>query len=68
MNARTGFGVRGRYKLVWQTVVAVLAAFYIQRHFDITGINVPLVGELAVGAVACSRASWPSPSWAPPTR
>jgi phospho-N-acetylmuramoyl-pentapeptide-transferase len=52
VNARSGFGVRGRYKLVWQTVVAVLAAIYIQRHFDITAINVPLLGEVAVGAVA----------------
>jgi phospho-N-acetylmuramoyl-pentapeptide-transferase len=52
VNVRTGFGVRGRYKLVWQTVVAILAAVYIQRHFDITAINVPLLGELAVGAVA----------------
>jgi phospho-N-acetylmuramoyl-pentapeptide-transferase len=52
VNVRTGFGVRGRYKLVWQTVVAILAAVYIQRHFDITAINVPLIGELAVGAVA----------------
>jgi phospho-N-acetylmuramoyl-pentapeptide-transferase len=52
VNVRTGFGVRGRYKLVWQTIVSVLAAIYIQRHFDITAINVPLVGELAIGAVA----------------
>jgi phospho-N-acetylmuramoyl-pentapeptide-transferase len=52
VNVRTGFGVRGRYKLMWQTVVAILAAVYIQRHFDITAINVPLLGELAVGAVA----------------
>ena len=51
VNIRTGFGVRGRYKLVWQTAVAILAAIYIQRHFDITAINVPLLGELAVGAV-----------------
>jgi phospho-N-acetylmuramoyl-pentapeptide-transferase len=52
VNAQSGFGVRGRYKLVWQTVVAILAAIYIQRHFDITAINVPLLGEVAVGAVA----------------
>jgi phospho-N-acetylmuramoyl-pentapeptide-transferase len=52
VNIRTGFGVRGRYKLVWQTMVAILAAVYIQRHFDITAINVPLVGEIAIGAVA----------------
>jgi phospho-N-acetylmuramoyl-pentapeptide-transferase len=52
VNIQTGIGVRGRYKLVWQTVVAILAAVYIQRHFDITAINVPLLGELAIGAVA----------------
>jgi phospho-N-acetylmuramoyl-pentapeptide-transferase len=48
VNTRTGFGVRGRYKLVWQTVVAVLAAIYIQRHYDLTGINVPLVGQFEI--------------------
>lgn len=52
VNVRSGFGVRGRFKLVWQTVVAILAAVYIQSHFDITAINVPLVGELAIGALA----------------
>jgi len=51
VNVRTGFGVRGRYKLVWQTVVAVLAAIYIQRHFDLTGINVPLVGQFEIPIV-----------------
>jgi len=51
VNVRTGFGMRGRVKLVWQTTVAILAAVYIQRHFDITAINVPLVGEVAVGPV-----------------
>ena len=51
VNIRTGFGVRGRYKLVWQTVVGVLAAIYIQRHFDITAINVPLVGSIPIGPI-----------------
>jgi len=51
VNARSGFGMRGRYKLVWQTVVAVLAAFYIQRHFDITAINIPFLGEVVIGGV-----------------
>ncbi len=41
--------MRGRWKLVWQTSVALLAGYYIQRHFDITGINVPFVGELVIG-------------------
>jgi len=48
VNARSGFGVRGRYKIVWQTVVAILAAVYIQRHFDLTGVNVPLVGQFEI--------------------
>jgi phospho-N-acetylmuramoyl-pentapeptide-transferase len=51
VNVRTGFGMRGRFKLVWQTIVAVLAAVYIQRHFDLTGINVPLVGQFEIPIV-----------------
>lgn len=46
-----GFGIRGRHKLVWQLVVAVVAALYIQRHFAITGVFVPFVGEVEIGAV-----------------
>jgi phospho-N-acetylmuramoyl-pentapeptide-transferase len=52
VNAQTGIGVRGRFKLVWQSVVALLAAFYIQRHFDITAINIPLFGEVVLGGLA----------------
>jgi len=48
VNVRTGIGMRGRWKLVWQTAVAILAAFYIWRHFDLTGINIPLVGQFEV--------------------
>ena len=48
VNTQTGFGVRARFKLVWQTVVALLAAFYIQRHFQITTINIPPFGALDV--------------------
>ena len=51
VNVRTGFGMRGRYKLIWQTVVAILAAVYIQRHFDLTGINIPLVGQFEIPLV-----------------
>jgi phospho-N-acetylmuramoyl-pentapeptide-transferase len=51
VNVRTGVGMRGRWKLVWQTVVALLAGYYIQQHFNITGINVPFVGELVIGPV-----------------
>jgi phospho-N-acetylmuramoyl-pentapeptide-transferase len=54
VNARSGIGMRGRYKLVWQTVVAGLAAFYVQRHFNITVLNVPPVGEVVVGGLLFS--------------
>jgi phospho-N-acetylmuramoyl-pentapeptide-transferase len=49
VNVRTGLGVRGRWKLVWQTAVAVLAGYYIQRHFEITAVNVPFAGEIIIG-------------------
>ena len=51
VNVRTGIGMRGRWKLVWQTVVALLAGFYISRHFDLTGLNIPLVGQVEVAPV-----------------
>jgi phospho-N-acetylmuramoyl-pentapeptide-transferase len=51
VNAQTGFGMQGRYKLVWQTVVALLAAWYIQRHFEITAIAIPLVGDVGVAPI-----------------
>ena len=49
-NVAFGFGIRGRHKLVWQLIVAVALALYIQRHFGVTGIYVPAVGELEIGA------------------
>jgi phospho-N-acetylmuramoyl-pentapeptide-transferase len=58
VNARTGMGVRGRFKLVWQTVVALLAAFYIQRHFAIPEVNIsfisvpiPFAGAVVIGGL-----------------
>jgi phospho-N-acetylmuramoyl-pentapeptide-transferase len=51
VNARSGVGMRGRWKLMWQTVVALLAAFYVQRHFNITVLNIPFLGEVVVGAL-----------------
>ncbi|MEO7296167.1 MAG: phospho-N-acetylmuramoyl-pentapeptide-transferase [Candidatus Limnocylindria bacterium] len=45
VNVRTGIGMRGRWKLVWQTAVAILAAFYTWRHFNLTGINIPFLGQ-----------------------
>lgn len=49
VNVRYGFGIRGRHKLVWQVIVGLVAAIYIQRHFGVTGVYVPLVGELEIG-------------------
>jgi phospho-N-acetylmuramoyl-pentapeptide-transferase len=46
---RYGFGIRGRHKLVWQLIVGLVAAVYIQRHFGITGVYIPLVGEWEIG-------------------
>ena len=51
VNTQTGIGVRARFKLIWQTAVALLAAFYIQRHFQITAINIPLLGGVEIGAM-----------------
>lgn len=51
VNVRTGIGMRGRWKLVWQTVVAILAAFYIWSHFNLTGINIPFLGQFVLAPV-----------------
>jgi phospho-N-acetylmuramoyl-pentapeptide-transferase len=52
VNVRTGIGMRGRWKLVWQTAVALLAGFYIQRHFEITELNIPFLPQIEVGPIA----------------
>lgn len=52
VNVAYGFGIRGRHKLVWQAIVAVAGAVYIQRHFGVTGIYVPLFGVWEIGATA----------------
>jgi phospho-N-acetylmuramoyl-pentapeptide-transferase len=51
LNAKTGGGIRARHKLLWQLVVAIAAALYIQSHFDITGIRVPFVGDVSIGPI-----------------
>jgi phospho-N-acetylmuramoyl-pentapeptide-transferase len=52
VNVRSGIGMRGRWKLVWQTVVALLAGWYIQRHFQINAVNVPLLEDpIIIGAI-----------------
>ena len=51
VNVRSGAGMRGRWKLVWQTVVALLAGVYIVRHFHLTALNIPLVGQIEVAGL-----------------
>jgi phospho-N-acetylmuramoyl-pentapeptide-transferase len=51
LNARTGIGIRGRHKIIWQTVVAIAVALYVQSHFDFNGVRVPFVGDVEVTAV-----------------
>ena len=46
LNARTGIGIRGRHKILWQLVVATAVALYVQNHFGINGIRVPFVGDV----------------------
>jgi phospho-N-acetylmuramoyl-pentapeptide-transferase len=48
LNARTGEGIRMRQKLIWQIVVALLAAREIQQTYAITAVVVPFVGPVGV--------------------
>src|SRR5207237_618298 len=51
VNVTYGFGIRGRHKLVWQTIVGLAAAVYIQRHFGVDEVFIPLVGGWVIGGV-----------------
>ena len=46
LNARTGIGIRGRHKIIWQLVVAIVVAVYVQNHFGFNGVRVPFVGDV----------------------
>jgi phospho-N-acetylmuramoyl-pentapeptide-transferase len=48
LNARTGIGIRGRQKLLWQFVVAIAVAIYIQNHFGFNGLRMPFIGDREV--------------------
>src|SRR2546430_1509855 len=45
VNVKYGFGIRGRHKLVWQTIVAVAAPPHIQKHLPGHARFVPPAGE-----------------------
>jgi phospho-N-acetylmuramoyl-pentapeptide-transferase len=48
LNARTGEGIRARQKLLWQIVVGIAVAWQIQTTYGITGIRVPVIGDVHV--------------------
>jgi len=48
LNARTGKGISARQKLLWLTIVALVAAYQIQSTYNLQGIRVPFVGDVAV--------------------
>ena len=48
LNAKTGEGIKARQKLIWVTVVAVVAAWQIQQTYAITAIPVPFYGPVTI--------------------
>ncbi len=48
LNARTGDGISGRQKLLWQSVVGGVAAWQIQDTYQITALFVPLIGAVEI--------------------
>jgi phospho-N-acetylmuramoyl-pentapeptide-transferase len=48
LNVRTGEGITARQKLLWQTVFALFFAWQIQQTYNITGIRVPILGDVDV--------------------
>jgi phospho-N-acetylmuramoyl-pentapeptide-transferase len=48
LNARTGIGIRGRQKILWQLIVAIAVAIYIQNHFGFNGLRIPFIGDREV--------------------
>jgi phospho-N-acetylmuramoyl-pentapeptide-transferase len=51
LNARTGIGIRGRHKILWQLIVAIVVAVYVQNHFGFNGLRVPFVGNVEYTAM-----------------
>jgi phospho-N-acetylmuramoyl-pentapeptide-transferase len=48
LNARTGDGISATQKLLWQSVVAGVAAWQIQDTYQITALFVPFFGVLSI--------------------
>ncbi|MDQ3554445.1 MAG: phospho-N-acetylmuramoyl-pentapeptide-transferase [Chloroflexota bacterium] len=51
LNARTGDGIRGRQKLLWQAAVSGYVAFQIQQTYAIDVLLVPFVGPIEIAPV-----------------
>jgi len=51
LNAKTGDGIHARQKLLWLTVVAIFAAWQIQRTYGIDELAVPFVGAVPISPV-----------------
>ena len=50
LNARTGDGISATQKLLWQSVVAGVAAWQIQDTYQITALFVPFFGVISIPA------------------
>ena len=48
LNAKRGEGIRMRQKLLWQSVVALAAAWQIQQTYAITAVVVPFLGPVQI--------------------
>jgi phospho-N-acetylmuramoyl-pentapeptide-transferase len=48
LNARTGLGIRGRQKILWQGVVAIAAAWQIEETYRINAVVVPFMGVVSI--------------------
>jgi phospho-N-acetylmuramoyl-pentapeptide-transferase len=48
LNARTGDGISATQKLLWQSVVAGVAAWQIQDTYQITALFVPFIGVVSI--------------------
>jgi phospho-N-acetylmuramoyl-pentapeptide-transferase len=50
LNARTGDGISATQKLLWQSVVAGVAAWQIQDTYQITALFAPFIGVISIPA------------------
>jgi len=48
LNARTGEGIRIRYKLLWQIAPAIFIAYQIQQTYAIDSLAVPFIGAVPI--------------------